>query len=169
MKDVTSANFGLLIASVLPGFVLLWGLEPYSETIHVWMGQSASGDTGVGGFLYVTVASVGLGQLVSTLRWLLIDSLHHRTGLRKPSWNFRKLKDSVDAFEQLIEIHYRYYQWHANSLIALTLAAFLRWPADGFNGRLFVLLIFVDALLFIGSRDTLSKYHRRVEELLHHR
>ena len=117
----------------------------------------------------MTVASVGLGQLVSTLRWLLIDCLHHRTGLPTPKWNFRKLKDSVEAFEQLIEIHYRYYQWHANSLIAVTLAASLRWIANGFSGWSFVMLIAVDALLFIGSRDTLSKYHRRVEELLYHR
>ena len=34
MKDVTSANFGLLIAFVLPGFILLWGIKPYSATIE---------------------------------------------------------------------------------------------------------------------------------------
>ncbi len=133
------------------------------------MGQSASANAGVGGFLYITVASVGVGQLVSTLRWLTIDSIHYRTGVPKPEWNFRRLKDSVEAFDRLIEIHYRYYQWHANSLIAVTSAMILRWMAHGFSFRQCVLLLMVNALLFIGSRDTLSKYHSRVEELLYPR
>ena len=33
MKDVTSSNFGLLIAYVLPGFIVLWGMEPYSDQV----------------------------------------------------------------------------------------------------------------------------------------
>ncbi|MCP4175459.1 MAG: hypothetical protein GY758_32330 [Fuerstiella sp.] len=166
MKDITSANFGLLIAYVLPGFVLLGGIEPYSETVQAWVGQSSAEAASVGGFLYVTVASVGLGQLVSTLRWLTIDSLHHRTGIGKPSWNFRRLKDKVEAFDHLIQIHYRYYQWHANSLISVTLAAFLRWTVNGFRWKEFALVVTVNCLLYAGSRDTLDKYYRRVEELL---
>ena len=29
MKPVTTDNFGLLIAYLLPGFVALWGLRPF--------------------------------------------------------------------------------------------------------------------------------------------
>ena len=61
VKDVTTNNFGLLIAFVLPGFVLLWGMAPYSSTISEWLGQATSNAPTVGGFLYVTLASVGLG------------------------------------------------------------------------------------------------------------
>ncbi|MEJ7594342.1 MAG: hypothetical protein WKF77_22630 [Planctomycetaceae bacterium] len=60
--------------------------------------------------------------MVSTLRWLLIDTLHHRTGILPPKWNFRKLRDRITAYDRLIEIHYRYYQWHSNALIAVTIA-----------------------------------------------
>lgn len=169
VRDVTSANFGLLIAFVLPGFILLWGTEPYSATVQGWMGRSTPEQASVGGFLYVTVASVGMGQLVSTIRWLVVDTILYRTGVPRPKWNFRRLKDSVAAFEQLIEIHYRYYQWHANSLVALTIAVVLRWIAEGFSWTQLSILITVDALLFAGSRDTLSKYHHRVEELLYRR
>ena len=166
MKDVTSNNFGLLIAYVLPGFVVLWGMASHSSTISGWLGQATSSAPTVGGFLYVTLASVGLGQLVSTLRWLLIDSLHHATGIQKPNVDFSRLKDSVDAFDRLIEIHYRYYQWHANALIASIVAATLHWFADGFQCHEFCLLVAIDLLLYFGSRDTMSKYYRRVEDLL---
>jgi hypothetical protein len=166
VKDVTAANFGLLIAYVLPGFVLLWGLEPYSETVQTWMGQSSSANAGVGGFLYITVASVGVGQVVSTIRWLMIDRIHHATGIERPNWNFARLSGTVDAFDRLIEDHYRYYQFHANGLIAVTTAAFLIWWAHGFRWTALLMVIAVDAVLFAGSRDTLRKYYRRVEEVL---
>ena len=166
VKDVTTNNFGLLIAFVLPGFVLLWGMAPYSSTIREWLGHATSNAPTVGGFLYVTLASVGLGQLVSTLRWLLIDSLHHGTGIDKPNIDFSRLKDSVDAFDRLIEIHYRYYQWHANALIASMIAAVLHWSANGFRCHELCLLMAIDVLLYLGSRDTLQKYYRRVEDLL---
>ena len=166
MNDITNQNFGLLIAFVLPGFILLWGLQPYSELITSWLGHATSDVPSVGGFLYITMVSVGAGQLVSTLRWLLIDTLHHRTGIRPPKWNFRKLKDRVTAYDRLIEIHYRYYQWHANALIAITVSALLRWTANGYRKSELLLLLFIDLLLYLGSRDTLQKYYRRVEELL---
>ncbi len=166
VNDVTNQNFGLLIAFVLPGFILLWGLQPHSEMISSWLGHATAEVPSVGGFLYISMASVGVGQLVSTFRWLVIDSLHHRTGINPPKWNFKRLKDRVSAYDRLIEIHYRYYQWHANGLIAVTAAAILRWNANGFSGRELLLLLYVDLLLYLGSRDTLSKYYRRVEELL---
>ena len=105
-------------------------------------------------------------SVVSTLRWLLIDTLHHRTGVRPPRWDFRKLKDRVTAYDRLIEIHYRYYQFHANSLLAVSISALLRWLEQGFRVRELFLLLAIDTLLYLGSRDTLSKYYRRVEELL---
>jgi hypothetical protein len=88
VKDVTSENFGLLIAYVLPGFVLLWSLAPVLDHHRGWLGQANGDQPTVGGFLYVTLASVGLGQFVSTLRWLLMDSLHHATGIRQPHFDF---------------------------------------------------------------------------------
>ncbi len=52
-----------------------------------------------------------------------------------------------EAFNRLIEIHYRYYQWHANSLIALLIAAPLRWTVQGF--RLDELLWLIVALIVL--------------------
>lgn len=169
MRDLTSANFGLLIAFVLPGFVLLWGMEPYSSTISGWFHTPSSDGSSLGGFLYVTVASVATGQFISTVRWLTVDQLMYLVGVPRPKWNFRQLRESVDVFDRLVEIHYRFYQWHSNSLVALNAAVILRWSAKGFRLWQLVTLLFVSAVLFFGARDTLWKYHTRVEALLDHR
>ena len=168
VKDVTTSNFGLLIAFVLPGFVLLWGIAPFSQTVTNWLTHTHSDAPTVGGFLYVTLASVGLGQLVSTLRWLLVDSLHHRTGITPPTWSFRELrsKEASGAFERLVDDHYRFYQFHANGFVALTLAFLAHGMAAGFSVAGFIAVLLCDALLFAGSRDTLSRYYRRTEQVL---
>ena len=57
-------------------------------------------------------------------------------------------------------------QFHANSLLAVSISALLRWLEQGFRVRELFLLLAIDTLLYLGSRDTLSKYYRRVEELL---
>lgn len=166
LKDVTTANFGLLIAYVIPGFILLWGLEPYSATLQGWLTQSTSESATVAGFLYVTVTSVALGMLCSTVRWLIVDRIHHVTGVTEPRWNFRDLDNSIAVHEWFIEIHYRYYQWHANSLVGLNIAILLYWGSHGFSAASLVLTVILDVLLFLGSRDTLHKYYRRVEQAL---
>jgi hypothetical protein len=108
MQDVTRSNFGLLIAYVLPGFTLLWGVGSISPAVHAWLGAPAAEGPTIGGFLYATLASVTAGMTVSTVRWLVIDSIHHHTGLRRPRWNFATLHLNVTAFDVMVENHYRY-------------------------------------------------------------
>lgn len=166
MRDVTTANFGLLIAYVVPGLIVLFGVEPCFPMVSEWFhGTSVDGPT-VGGFLFVTVVAVGLGQIVSTTRWMLLDSIHHLTGVRKPRLRFDRLGESVLALEQLIEMHYRHYQWHGNALIAINACWALRSYHHGMSKTGVLAVIAVDMILFAGSRDTLQKYYRRAEELL---
>ena len=163
MRDLTASNFGLLIAYVIPGFVSLWGVSEYSETVRSWLTGTGSDLPSVGGFLYVTIASVGAGLTVSTVRWLVIDWIHHRTGIEPPSWDFSRLPDAVSAFKVLNEIHYRYYQWYANSIVALLTVLVLRTVAHGWNTGEALLVLAATALFFAGSRDTLRRYYRNVE------
>jgi len=168
MRDVTQENFGYLIAYVIPGALVLWGLRPFVPEIDAWFGASADGQPTIGGFLYITLASVGAGLFVSTLRWLLLDSLHHMTGIESPRWNFADLQGHIDAFRLLVEIHYRYFQFHGNTLLAV-LFLHVVWQFDGSKTSTELMgnasLVVVEIILFLGSRDTLRKYYRRVAAL----
>ncbi|QDT38387.1 hypothetical protein [Stratiformator vulcanicus] len=170
MKEISLNNFGLLIAYLVPGFVTLWGVSFSSPTVNAWLGGSTADAPTLGGFLYVTIASLAAGLTVSTVRWLVIDTLHHLTGIRRPSWDFSRLQENIDAFDRLIEIHYRYYQFHANGLVAVVIAYFGRRIGLGFWSTPFgmaeVACLLVVPILFAGSRDTLSKYYRRADALL---
>ena len=170
MSELSHKNFGLLIAYVLPGFVALWGISQFSPTVESWIATSGQGAPTIAGFLYVTLASLAAGLTVSAVRWVIIDRLHHATGLKPPRWEFANLDDRLQGFLALVENHYRYYQFYANSLVAGAMAYaahFSRhsinlcqpsWPTFGF--------ILLELVLLAGSRDSLRKYYSRVERLL---
>jgi hypothetical protein len=162
LSQVENQNFGLLIAYLIPGLVTLTGLSPHWPAIQTWLG-SASKAPSVGGFLFATVASVGAGLLTSTLRWLVLDHLHSWTGLRTPALDFAKLQANIDAFQAIVEYHYRYYQAYGNTLIGLLVVAICRWPFAGKGGWNELLIIgALITLCFIASRDALSKYYARL-------
>ncbi len=162
MRAVTSESFGLLIAYLIPGFIGLWGLSYVSPDIASWIGTSEAERQTIGGFLSGTVAAVGAGLTASTLRWLIIDPLHHHTGIRLPEWNFQDLYARTEAFSVLIEIHYRYYQFYANSIVAMLFAAAMRWAIQGVGILEVILAVGMVGLFYAASRDTLRKYYDRV-------
>ena len=170
MSELSEKNFGLLIAYVLPGFVTLWGISLFSPTVDSWITTSQHGAPTVAGFLYVTLASLAAGLTVSAVRWVIIDRLHHATGLKPPRLEFANLDDRLQGFLALVENHYRYYQFYANSLVAGAMAYAAHssrhginfcqpsWPTLGF--------ILLELVLLAGSRDSIRKYYSRVERLL---
>jgi len=170
LRDLTAANFGLIVAYVLPGFTALWGISHFSETVRVWLGSSQGNWHTVGGFLYVTLASIGTGMTVSTVRWMVIDTLHALTGIRQPRWDFSKLQENAAGYDILVKIHYHFYQFNANMLVSVLFlyiarCIFLGWssfltPWDDLG------FVAVGLVFFVGSRDTLRKYHTRVARLL---
>lgn len=167
MQDVTRDNFGLLIAYILPGFVVLWGVSVFSATVRSWVGVSADQSPTVGGFLYVTVAAVAIGMVVSTIRWLIVDRLHHLTGIAQPKWDFSQLAGKLAAFDLLVDSHYRFYQFHANMLVAVAFT----FLAHLLNARyrpidLILSFVVIEVILWVGSRDTLRKYNERTVALL---
>ena len=97
MKELSDKNFGLLIAYLLPGFTAVWGMSYLSPTVHAWLGEASPDGPTVGGFLYVTLGSVAAGLTVSTVRWAVIDTFHHWTGLNQPQWDFAKLQANIAA------------------------------------------------------------------------
>jgi chromate transport protein ChrA len=170
MKDVTDKNFGTIIAFLLPGALLLWGLSLALPDVGDWfLLASAEKGPSVGGFLFSSLAALSLGLLLSAIRWLIIDHIHEWTGIAKPNLKFEKLTDqhTLSAFSGVVENHYRYYQYYANSLIAIIFATIVYFGTNGFPGWVISAIVaFVCIALFLGSRDALSKYYERAGKIL---
>lgn len=158
----------MLIAYVLPGFVMLWGASLISPAVAVWLVGSTAGGPNVGGFLYVSIGSVAAGMTVSAVRWAAVDWLHAVSGVRRPEWDDSRLNERLPAFEALVENHYRYYQFYANMLVALALVYpvwRLRVHAGAFQITDLGFLL-VEGVFLAASRDALRKYYRRSAILL---
>lgn len=170
MREGNLSNFGIVIAYLLPGLVLVWGLSTNSETVRGWLGATPREAPTVGGFLYATVGALGAGIIVSAIRWMIIDRLHHATGVRPPKLKFGRLTENFEAFEGLVENHYRFYQAYANTLVAVVIAypmvrKSMAIGCTGFCG-VDLITILVLIVLFLGSRDSLSRYYDRTQQLL---
>lgn len=103
MNQSFDGNFGLIIAYILPGFLCLAGVSRFSPMVAGWMSVAPSAAPTLGGFLYVALGSLGAGMLVSAFRWLIIDTLHHKTGLSLPNLDFSRLQNNLEAFELAVE------------------------------------------------------------------
>ncbi len=169
MKEVTSNNFGVLIAYLVPGATALWGLSSFSPALRSWFAATPADAPTISGFLYLTVASLAVGMTVTAIRWACVDLIHASTGLKAPDLDFSNLPGKVDAYRLLIEIHYVHYQYYANMSVATAITwtchrttiqppCQLTWIDLGF--------LLVEAIFFLTSRDTLSKYHQRTQQLL---
>src|SRR5437899_8339262 len=156
MQSVTKDTFGPVVAYLVPGATVLFGFSQFSTTLRNWFATAPADTPTIGGFLYLTVASLAAGMAVSAVRWAVIDTLHAHTGLPAPSLDFSKLGKNVEAFDLLIEIHYKHYQFYSNSLVALAVAYAcyrvklggllpLSWPDLG--------CVVLEAVFFATSRD----------------
>jgi hypothetical protein len=170
VSDLTDKNFGVVIAFILPGFVAVWGLSYLLPTVHAWLKAPHQAGPTVAGFLLITLASLACGLTVSAVRWALIDTLHQATGVEPPKWDFSLLEEHLQAFQALVEYHYRFYQFYGNMFVAIGFAYRARlvyegrtFIGGGWSSLGFVLL---ELVLLAGSRDALQKYYRRAEQLL---
>ena len=157
----------MAIAYLLPGFVALLGLSFFSETVETWLTASSNWAPTVGGFLYVTLSSLAAGLTVSTIRWAVIDTIHHRTGLPQPNLNYSHLQANVSAFGVLIEDLYRYYQFYSGMFLSVAFA-FSAWQIStrDYSVGMMIAVVFVEVIFWLGSRNTLKNYYSQAEMLL---
>jgi hypothetical protein len=165
--DILSRQFGLVIAYLLPGFVALIGIAPLSPTVAGWLhaDQTAS----FGAPVYALLAATASGMVVSCFRWFFVDWVHLLTGVTPPVFDARALDAHPAAFNLLVESHYRYYQFYANTLVAVvwtySIHRWLRTDLLMSLGTNLAVLILC-AVLFAGSRDALTKYRNRSSQLV---
>lgn len=170
MREGTTRNFGLLIAYIVPGFIALIGFASLSDDIRNWLNGSTVDGPTLGGFLYVTVASICGGMITNAVRWAIIDTGHHLTGVERPTWSFSSLHERLTAYEWLVENHYRHYQFYGNTLCGVAFA-YVCWKislaGSGYEaGWIDGVIAALSCVLVAGSRTTLIRYYERVDSLL---
>mgnify|MGYP001794338227 CR=1 FL=1 len=167
---MTDKTFGLMIAYAIPGFILVSGLGQLIPEVRVWLiGLDDIGPT-VAGFLFSGTSSIAAGLIVSAIRWAMLDTLMHATGLTPPSWSGPDLHIRTNIIEFLVDAHYRYYQFYANTAIAGVLAfgMYLARPQPdaATDGWLFPAALILVIVLLIAARDALSKYYSRAQSAM---
>src|SRR6266496_198027 len=120
--DSSSKQFGLMVAYLLPGFIVLAGIAPFAPLVAAWLQPLNQAQASLGAPVYAVLAATTIGMIVSCFRWLIIDHIHHWTGVRPPVWDDSRLEERIAAFDYLVDNHYRYYQFYANILIAVAIA-----------------------------------------------
>ena len=108
-------------------------------------------------------------MMLSCFRWLFVDHLHRWTGVPPPAWDDRRLEGRLAQFDYLVENHYRYYQFFANTLIAVIFSYAVNRSLEtsqllGLGTDVAALILCV--ILFAGSRDSLTKYYVRTNRLI---
>ena len=124
MSQFSEKNFGLVIAYILPGFTVVWGVSFVSPTVDSWLNASQQAAPTVAGLLLVTVASLASG-LVVTAQFAGPSLTRSTTGqaFRLRTGSSRNLQDRLSGFLAIVENHYRYYQCYANMFVATPMAS----------------------------------------------
>jgi len=169
MQSVSNDNFGPLVAYLVPGATVLLGLQPHFPILQNWFAATSPDAPTLGGFLYLTVASLAVGMTVNAIRWVVLDTIHAKTGLRPPALNFARLAGREQAMSILIDIHYKHYQFHGSMWIATAIAyAGYRTSTGlaGMTGWFDLGVALIEVVFFLMSRDTLRRYYMRSQQLL---
>ncbi len=169
--NVSSNQFGLIVAYLLPGFIGLAGIAPLVPAVANWLQPANQAQASFGAPIYALLAATTVGMIANCMRWLVIDHILRWLGVIPPVWDDSRLDKRLVAFNYLVENHYRYYQFVANSLVVVVGAYWVnRWmgtsPLLGFGTDLGFLILGVT--LFAASRDALLKYYARTGRLLGH-
>jgi hypothetical protein len=175
MKEVTEKNFGLVIAFMLPGFLLLWALTFSYPNVAMWLKTPKEPEAAsVGAFLHAALASLAIGLLLSAIRYIVVDKLLERFHRTLPKLDIKKLiqADKAVAFQALVENFYRYYQYYSNTFVAVFLgyAFYLTANYHSLSTKEIIVqtgfVIVVCVLLLAASNDTFVKYRRGSHDLI---
>ena len=129
MAQFEPIDFGIVIAFILPGSVAVYGLRYVSPRINALWSILESGQVVIGPLIFLALATLAVGLIVSSLRVVLLEPIFHVTGVRQENVDYQKLAnaDQREFFKEMIKNVYRYEQFYGNTFLALLLCLFLRY------------------------------------------
>jgi hypothetical protein len=160
-------DFGVVIAFVAPGFVALQGASYHMLTVQAWMAAASEKEQSVGVFLFVLLASLSMGLVVSGIRALVLDNLLQfgqllrQHAVPKLSLDWSKVDDKkLPVLITIRDAHYRHYQFYANTLVAMVFWAFSRASTSrpGMSPQQWALISAILLALLFSARDSFLRY-----------
>jgi hypothetical protein len=104
---------------------------------------------------------------LNAVRSVTLDVLHHRTGVKHPELDFSDFQGKFWAFNQLVESHWRYYQFYSHMFLAVALSVAIRLPLPWeSNYRLLLAVAPLEIVLLISARVALARYYASAALLL---
>jgi hypothetical protein len=167
--------FANAIAFLLPGMVVLAGASAGNEAIRGWFG-AASTDPSLVGFLFIALAALTIGYLLTSIRWWVFEAMKWPVvGRLVPAptpINEEKRKEHHAAYEDLRFQHYYHYLASGNMAVALPIA-FVLWfrvRAENYSWQALltalIVAVFVTRILGRAACEAVRRYDSRRARLL---
>jgi hypothetical protein len=169
-KDSYSPEYlGTIIAFVLPGFLSLWFIAHFNPESPAasWLSTAENKDTTVGAFLFAGLASLGLGLILSGLRWILFEAIPLLKALRVPerlTVDHRARKENEAAYREITENHYKFYLFYSNTATALLLLMILFF--NRLDIGVLIGLAVLEIVLIASARDSIIRLRTKERILL---
>lgn len=159
MDDKIGRYFGLVIGIVIPGFVGLYAISFFVPVVAAWLGIVAQASTGIGGFLFALLGSIGMGLFVGGIRALILD--RRFPGRVRPNYSRRHEPSVESAYLNILAAHYPYYQFYSGMMFALGLlylAWLTTWPPTMRVVAVSLLLVVGEIVLYLSAVDAITRF-----------
>ena len=163
-------DFGQIIAFLAPGFLVLFSYASGLPADSRWISLATQKDQSVGVFFLVFLASLSIGLVVSGIRDLTVDSILrwlHKAGggVTRVNWS-RLTKDKTRLLLLARDNYFRFYQFYANSAVAIAAAAIIGRVSSSTSSPWLTAAEVIAALALLGAaKRELGRYLDAVEEL----
>ncbi len=174
--------FGLVIAYLLPGLVVLSALASCLDAVAEWFTGAQNGPT-LSAFGFVLLAALTCGMTITALRWVVFERVRFprrgepwRCLVGRPSpLDQAKRRDHAQTYERLRLDHYVHYLCYSNLAVAVVVAALTWWMGAAVRGAVpgaLVTLVGLAAVTVIAAClgaaacDAVARYERRRADLL---
>lgn len=173
MIDITTTSFGLLIAYLLPGLATLFGLSYWVPELRSLFNAFLSGESNLGLFLLVAMASIVASLQVTLIRWYIFEEhLCRKHRLTPKEFEGLRAAGRFGAFGAAVDAHYRYHQFWGSMTVALPIL-FAGWATQHaiFSNRwqgILLLLAFLalEWLTGVGAYQAYVNYVNRAKHIM---
>lgn len=174
--DRVAEAFGYVVAYLCPGFIGLWTISRFVDTLGNWLSDAAAHSTSFGGFLLLVLASLSLGVFISGVRVLVFENLVFKAERFKdcemPSVDVRRRTSGAfeSVYLDLRESYFRFWQFYSHTLVVLPFAVgawlWKEWPGPGWAALTVLAATVVGYVLFRNALFSRRRYCVKIAQLL---